>query len=468
MLLVTALTAVSLAISLYVFDAQDRTVDAMLSAYVLDLAETFAENAPTAPLSAPPGPRGRAADEERHHMPRRRLQLRMFSVDPSLHTGGILLFNRDKKRIGASDGAEALESLWRGDLVLGEPAVVPDDGGKKYHVVVRQLSGGNYVMVAASRSRLISSISGMWRFWLVSVMAASAAVLIGIIALWRYLVIPLRRIVETVSSAVWGRDLPRFGRPALYEVNELARVIEKSAEEAVAKEGLRVRYIGDLVQAQEDARKRLARELHDGPLQFVVASIKRIQLAQVTAEPGGRTRLDEAERVSQDAADEIRNYCDELSPSWTALGAASALEELTERLAMTHGVRIELHMDDDYDTLPDETVLALIRILQEAVSNAVRHGGATEIVVSLTRADAALCYAIEDDGSGFPDARRPAGEPDFEALRLAGHRGLSNMHERVQLLGGQLEIGPARCADFPEGRPGCRIAVRLPLGMPPR
>jgi signal transduction histidine kinase len=459
MLLVTLLTGTTLAVSIYAFKAQESVTDSMLSAYVSDIAESFAENSRFTGMgwSGEEDPRawimemwrGKWRGGDGHRGLGRRFFFRMFSADPSLKSGGLLILDRRGRPIGGSNGAEALVPLWREELLSGVPSEVEEDG-VRYVVVVRELASGNYVLVAASKTNLMSSISRVWNAWLIAVMVSSAAVLVGIAALWRYLVIPVRSIVEMTGGTTWGRDVPRFECSPLYEVDALSGVIEKSAVEAVAKERLRLRYISDIVQVQEDARRRLARELHDGPLQSVVAAIKRIQLAQLDGELESREKLDEAERISQYAANEIRDYCDDLSPSWLALGISSALEEITERLSGTYGIRINISAETDFD-LQEEYSLAIIRILQEAVSNSVRHGGATAIEAALFVEGGDLVFRVSDDGTGF--AEIPS---DYEKLRLDGHRGLSNMYERAQLLGGKLEIDSKPSA-------GCSITVRMNL-----
>ncbi|MDR3254209.1 MAG: histidine kinase [Synergistaceae bacterium] len=458
MLLVTLLTGLTLAVSIYAFKAQEGVTDSMLSAYVSDIAESFAENSRFTELglrdeedlrmSGMEMLRGKWRGGDFRRSLGRRFFFRMFSADPSLKSGGLLILNAEGWPIGGSHGAEALVPLWRDELLSGVPIEVEEEG-TRYVVVARELAAGNHVLVAASKTNLLSSISRVWNVWLIAVMLSSSAVLVGIAALWRYLVIPVRAIVEATGGTTWGRDVPRFERSSLYEVDALSGVIEKSAAEAVAKERLRLRYISDIVQVQEDARRRLARELHDGPLQSVVAAIKRIQLAQLGSIG---EKLDEAERISQYAANEIRDYCDDLSPSWLALGISSALEEIAERLSVTYGVRINVSADGDFD-LPEEYSLAIIRILQEAVSNSVRHGGAAVVEAVLFLDGDDLVFRVTDDGSGFG----ADGPSDYEKLRLEGHRGLSNMYERAQLLGGRLEI------DSKRGE-GCSITVRMSIG----
>lgn len=458
MILVTLLAGASLAVSIYVFRVQNDIIDSVLDAYVVDIAETYAEYHTQGTFNPPRPMHGRMmmrpVSDDLHHTPRGRAFFRMFSADPSLRSGGLLLLNKAGKAIGGSDGAEALVSLWHKKITFDVPIERVGQDGTSYRVVAKRLDDGKFLLVAASKKNLLSSLSGIWNFWLISVMLTTAAVLVGIIALWRTFVLPVRHIVEAVGHNRWGEEVPAFPPSCLYEVNELERVIEQSAESAIAKETLRARYVMDIVQATEDAQNRLARELHDGPLQSVVAAIKRIQLAQSVAAPETRERLDEAERISQYAANEIRNYCDELSPSWVALGISSALEELADRLSMTHGIRIAVRVDEMTCDLSDDCALSLIRIMQEAVSNAVRHGGATAVDVALAGEAGELLYTITDNGEGCAEV-----PPDFERMRLEGHRGLSNMRERVSLLGGTLAIERAsRHAPY-----GCRVTVRLRL-----
>jgi signal transduction histidine kinase len=472
MLLVTLLTGATLAVSIYAFKAQESLTDSMLSSYVSDIAESFAEN------SHHGGPdawqswwergersfhsdtktwRGRWRGNDEFRLARNWLFFMMFAAPSSPHSGGILLLDRDGRVIGGSMSSGNLSSLWREGMTSGAPTDVEDDGGTLYRVVVRELPSGNYVLVAASKTGILKSISQVWNVWLLFVMASSSTVLVGIAALWKFLVLPIRDIVETIGGTRWGSGALKFRHSPLYEVDALSRVIEKSASDAVTEEQLRLRYISDIVQAQEDAGRRLARELHDGPLQSVVAAIKRVQLAQMaqssSGDHGARERLDEAERISQYAANEIRDYCDKLSPSWLSLGVSSALEEMAERLSGLYDVNINLYADGDFDSLelPDEYALSIIRILQEAVSNSVRHGGAESVNATLEMKGDELVFTVSDNGSGFKSA-----VPDYAKLRLEGHRGLSNMYERVQLLGGVLEITSA------DGG-GCVILAKMPV-----
>jgi len=276
----------------------------------------------------------------------------------------------------------------------------------------------------------------------------SFAVFAGMVGLWVYLVAPLRKTVESIRHMKWGRDCPRVPkRLAFYEVEALSSAISELAGEAIAREELRVRYVSDIVRIQEDSRKRLARDLHDSPLQGVIAAIKRIQLARSSINvnnPLCGEHLEMAEEIAQSAAKEIRNYCDELSPSWVKLGLSAAMFENADRLSRVFGIDVDVHGAEEAEAdleISEEHILAFVRILQEAVSNSVRHGKASHVEVSFQKDEknekaGGLLFRILDNGSGMVAQE----EADYENLRTTGHRGLAHIHERVQLLKGTMRL----------------------------
>jgi len=156
---------------------------------------------------------------------------------------------------------------------------------------------------------------------------------------------------------------------------------------------------------------------------------------------------------------EIRDYCDELSPSWVKLGLSAALFENSDRLSRAFGIDVEVCGAEEIESdleIPEEHVLAFVRIMQEAVSNSARHGLATRVEVSLQREDGMkepgehLVFRIRDNGSGFVVPK----EMDYESLRATGHRGLAHIHERAQLLKGTMRL-------VSESGNGCLIDIRV-------
>lgn len=456
MLAVTLFTAGNFFVSLHAFRAQESAMDSMMRSYVLDLAENF-----SAAATYTEG-RGQAQRRGTPGM----MRFRMLSADPALQSpeaGGVLVVSKEGRIVRASPGAERLLPLWEGSAPDADPKEAVDEEGESYYVVVRSLDGGDFILAAVSRTHLLAPLTVVWNTWILSAMGTSAAVLAGMILLWYWLAVPLRRIAEKLENVRWGKERSvRLSSGPLAELKALASVIERLAEESFEKEELKKRSITDLVQAQEATRGQLARELHDGALQSVVAAVKRIQLAKQSvpsdADSTLRTHLEAAEEVVQTAAGEIRNSCEALSPSWVRLGLSSALEEIAGRLAQAYkgvetDVDIGVELEATVAALPEEHVLALARIFQEAASNSVRHGGARFVQAELRKEGDLLRFSVEDDGSGF-DADAHAGT-DFEELWTTGRRGLANINERVRLLRGRMRIA---------SRPGegCRIDIFFP------
>ncbi len=187
--------------------------------------------------------------------------------------------------------------------------------------------------------------------------------------------------------------------------------------------------------AAEGERTRWARELHDDTLQ----SLSALRIGLSTAGRSGRPEaLTEAvgQAVGQleDAISNLRALITDLRPAaLDDLGVRAALEGLTERAAR-HGIEVdvsvELHEEDGRESArhTSELETAVYRLVQEALTNATKHGGATRAVVEVREDATGVHLSVRDDGSGFDPGEATDGF------------GLLGMHERVELLGGELTI----------------------------
>lgn len=201
-----------------------------------------------------------------------------------------------------------------------------------------------------------------------------------------------------------------------------------------------------LVKAQEDERRRLARELHDEIGQQLTALGLNLGALERDAAGEARVRLQDAQRIVGDCLAAISARVLDLRPTLLDdIGLAAALDDYCRRQEERAGVCITLDADPAVERLPEEIRITAFRVVQEAVNNAIRHAGASCIGVRLQGRDAALELCIEDDGRGF----------DPEAPR-AGRVGLDAMRERCALVGGELHIDSAAGA-------GTRLRARLPL-----
>jgi two-component system sensor histidine kinase DegS len=208
-----------------------------------------------------------------------------------------------------------------------------------------------------------------------------------------------------------------------------------------------------LASAREDERRRLARDLHDGPAQTLAAALFGVDLAVSALDRAPATARDEflaARALVRDALDDVRALMAGLRPRLLEeRGLVVALSELaampplwgTEVSVESKGIGAD-------ERLPADVELALFRIAQEAVSNARRHGAASRVKVSLAVRRTVAELLVVDDGRGF------LWEPGFASATRG--EGLPGMRERVELLGGTLRVESAPGA-------GTRIAVTLPV-----
>ncbi len=216
--------------------------------------------------------------------------------------------------------------------------------------------------------------------------------------------------------------------------------MRRFAQAAVERDNLRNRYVRDVVQAQERERVDMAREIHDGPLQDITALVQQLHMTLLDGENGDTSRIKLTETIAKSVVRELRALCDELAPPWMDLGLVEALTELAERLSQVYDIQVSADFDFDDDEreieIENEKSLSLLRIVQEAVSNAVRHGEATEVHIQLSKDDDKnITLEITDNGKGF-DAEKI----NHETLRIEGHRGLASMTERMSLMGGNFKI----------------------------
>ncbi len=211
-------------------------------------------------------------------------------------------------------------------------------------------------------------------------------------------------------------------------------VLEDVTEER--SEGRRAsQYAALVVRTEEEQRQRLARELHDEPLQLFLHLARRLRGlagASDVPRPVG-DGLDEACQQALAAASRLRSVARDLRPpALDELGLAAALSSLMADVEDEEGVAAELEVRELTGRLGPDVELGVFRIVQEAVRNTVKHAGAGRVDVVVVRNGDQLSVTVRDDGAGFaPTATGGAG---------AGHFGILGMRERARLLGGQLEV----------------------------
>jgi len=208
-----------------------------------------------------------------------------------------------------------------------------------------------------------------------------------------------------------------------------------------------------LIEAHEEERRRIARELHDDINQrLALVSVRLGDLKQ--SPPASAADLEQAiGGLCQEVADlgaDIQALSHRLHPSrLELLGLEAAATAFGEELSNRHGVRIDVHVENIPKALPPEIALCLYRVLQEALQNVVKHSEPPHADVSLKGRTSDISLTIKDSGAGF--------DP-HEAMRGRG-LGLTSMRERVKVVDGQLSIRSER------GR-GTMIQAVVPLCLP--
>ncbi|MCX7840446.1 MAG: sensor histidine kinase [Anaerolineae bacterium] len=250
--------------------------------------------------------------------------------------------------------------------------------------------------------------------------------------------------------AVWRVGAHRNGEDFTETDRHILTTIARQAETALGNvlliETLRAQLEmlratqHQLLRSREDERARLARELHDGPLQDVVGL--NMQLGLLLADDA--SPVTEALRALRaqvrDLLTDLRQVCAELRPPMLdTIGLGAALRVLTEDWATQHHIPVQLTLAPDavLRALPDEVSVNLYRVAQEALANIARHAHARNVAMQLTFDDARLVLTIRDDGCGFVV---PAA---LNELAAQGHFGLVGLRERVELIGGALTVESA-------------------------
>ncbi|GAB4204985.1 MAG: hypothetical protein OHK0022_30650 [Roseiflexaceae bacterium] len=231
------------------------------------------------------------------------------------------------------------------------------------------------------------------------------------------------------------------------------RVQERTAALLEAQVRLQ-QLVGAVVRAQEDERQRVARELHDTLGQFLTALTLRLTLLQQTPGimPAVRTGLAELHRVAGQIDAELDRMTMELRPpALDDLGLEDALHDYTREWAGASGVAIDvLARGLDNGRLPPAVETTVYRIVQEALTNVLKHAQASRVSVILERRDDRLRAIVEDNGRGFdPDALSGQGKNGRQM-------GLLGMAERATLAGGELSVESAPGS-------GTTIYVDIPL-----
>ncbi|MCB0112472.1 MAG: HAMP domain-containing protein [Caldilineaceae bacterium] len=204
------------------------------------------------------------------------------------------------------------------------------------------------------------------------------------------------------------------------------------------KEQARQYLLESLVEAQEEERARLARELHDGAGQMLTSLLVRLKTLENQAEtPPVRQGLASTLDMISETIEQVRDLSYRLRPAaLEEFGLAVALRTLVAEMIEDAGIEVRCRIDVGGTTLPQGVDVSLYRIAQEALTNVLRHAQATEVTVELAQRDGGVSLRIRDNGRGFAP-HHPSRQNGKR------HLGLISMSERAEMVGGVLHVDSA-------------------------
>lgn len=212
-------------------------------------------------------------------------------------------------------------------------------------------------------------------------------------------------------------------------VGDLSNVNEKISDlEDKTQMGMKI------IRAQEEERRRIARDIHDGPAQSLATLVVRSEVMNKIADEDTNLLKEEISSMKsllKSTLKEIRRIMYDLRPmSLDDLGLVSTLKRLISDIVYEKNIEINLNVLNDEKIFSPLLRLTIFRLIQESINNACKHSGTNEILIKLDIKKDRIIGVVQDFGCGF----------DLEKLKSKGSFGISSMNERVNLLNGKLTI----------------------------
>lgn len=205
-----------------------------------------------------------------------------------------------------------------------------------------------------------------------------------------------------------------------------------------------------IIEAQEEERKKISRELHDGPTQMLANILLRSEIVHRTLDKNNiaeaKKELSDVQEMIRQSIKEVRHIIYDLRPmALDDLGLIPTLKKYVETTSEFHNTNIELHSIGEAKRLSTKYEVAFFRLIQESVQNAIKHAQPSLIEVKIEITDKRVTIVIKDDGVGFVK----------EKNKLKSF-GLMGMRERVEMLDGEFEISSER-------NKGTKVFIKIPI-----
>jgi two-component system sensor histidine kinase DegS len=251
---------------------------------------------------------------------------------------------------------------------------------------------------------------------------------------WVNKIIPFDYFDELTMNSVAGQAAVALENNLLYKnINQLLQSYVEQNEKLTV-------LSSKILKAHEEERKRIAREIHDGPAQSVASFSLKLELCKKKLQDGSldtfSQELDKLGDYVRSTSREIRNIIYDLKPSYLDDGLFTAIQNHVKACMESTGLNINLHTAGNDSNIEYYIVSTLFRIVQEVLTNINKHANASKVDISLVISNNILHLNIDDNGKGFDIA-------NFEQLKKFGTSrsfGIEGMKERVDLINGTINI----------------------------
>jgi signal transduction histidine kinase len=247
----------------------------------------------------------------------------------------------------------------------------------------------------------------------------------------------------------------RRAEEALRENEAQLRLANEKLESVVQKRTASLRHLSaKLMRSQDDEHRRIARNLHDSLGQYLTSIKLNLESLRRSDAPDQDEVLSSAlDSVERSIAETRTLSCLLHPPMLDEVGFASAARWYTDEFAKRSGIKVKLDLPEGLERLPDLEAIALFRILQESLTNVHRHSGSSAVEISLKASNHQAVFTVRDFGRGMPAELSRGSQTNGDHFGV----GLSGMRERVNDLGGKLEIQSTG--------DGTAILVSIPLAV---
>ncbi|NIM94722.1 MAG: hypothetical protein GTO18_13560 [Anaerolineales bacterium] len=344
-----------------------------------------------------------------------------------------------------------VEAALRGEV--GSSFVPAEDG--EHVVAFSPIQPTGWALILEEPWELVTS--SLLDISLAAPLALVPALLVTLIGLWfgaRQVVGPIRKLqdkAEQLAQSNYAAIEESVG--GIEEIKSLQETLVWMVKNIREAQSALQRYIAAITDAQEDERRRLARELHDETIQDLIAIDQHIQMIRMDKKNNSdvEDQLATVRREVNETIQELRRLIRALRPIYLEdLGLVPALEMLVKEAETDKKYEVSFSVDGNIRRLEPNVELAIYRVIQEALSNSIRHANANTIALHLQFEDDGLEVSFQDNGAGFHPPDRPS------SLGAEDRFGLMGMYERAELIGARLKLNSSPGS-------GTQINIELPL-----